>query len=97
MIGGPGAFVVPIDDFKSFDEAMIRKLISEIAAAPSRGVEGEALARLGRVRPGDAAPASRLVSAASSLRPGEAQPEGGGEKRGELGRITARQPARLQP
>ena len=32
VIGGPGSFVVPIDDFKSFDEAMIRKLISEIAA-----------------------------------------------------------------
>lgn len=38
VIGGPGAFVVPIDDFKTFDEAMIRKLISEIAAAPP-GVE----------------------------------------------------------
>ena len=31
VIGGPGAFVLPIDDFKSFGEAMIRKLVSEIA------------------------------------------------------------------
>ena len=33
VIGGPGAFVLPIDDFKSFGEAMIRKLVSEIAGA----------------------------------------------------------------
>jgi hypothetical protein len=33
VIGGPGAFVVPIDDFKSFGEAMVRKLINEIADA----------------------------------------------------------------
>ena len=38
VIGGPGAFVVPIDDFNSFDEAMIRKLVSEIAGATPRGV-----------------------------------------------------------
>ncbi len=38
VIGGPGAFVVPIDDFKSFDEAMIRKLVSEIAEGAPRGV-----------------------------------------------------------
>jgi hypothetical protein len=31
VIGGPGAFVVPIDDFNSFDQAMIHKLITEIA------------------------------------------------------------------
>jgi hypothetical protein len=33
VIGGPGAFVLPIDDFGKFSEAMIRKLISEIASA----------------------------------------------------------------
>jgi hypothetical protein len=38
VIGGPGAFVLPIDNFNSFGEAMIHKLISEIAAAP-RGDE----------------------------------------------------------
>jgi hypothetical protein len=31
VIGGPGAFVVPIDVFNSFDQAMIQKLITEIA------------------------------------------------------------------
>ena len=39
VIGGPGAFGLPIDDFNSFDEAMIHKLITEIAAA-TRGAEG---------------------------------------------------------
>jgi hypothetical protein len=39
VIGGPGAFVLPIDDFGKFSEAMIRKLIAEIAnaAAPATG------------------------------------------------------------
>ena len=39
VIGGPGAFVLPIDDFGKFSEAMIRKLIAEIAsgAAPPEG------------------------------------------------------------
>jgi hypothetical protein len=31
VIGGTGAFVVPIDDFGSFGDAMLRKLVSEIA------------------------------------------------------------------
>ena len=31
VIGGTGAFVVPIDDFNSFGDAMVRKLVSEIA------------------------------------------------------------------
>lgn len=35
VIGGPGAFVLPIDDFNSFAEAMIHKLVSEIAALPA--------------------------------------------------------------
>ena len=34
MIGGPGAFVEPIDDFKSFGDAMVRKLVKEIAWGP---------------------------------------------------------------
>ncbi len=31
VIGGSGAFVVPIDDFHAFGDAMLRKLVSEIA------------------------------------------------------------------
>jgi Protein of unknown function (DUF1194) len=31
VIGGTGAFVVPIDDFKTFGDAMLRKLVNEIA------------------------------------------------------------------
>ena len=33
VIGGPGAFVVQIDDFRTFGEAMMRKLVNEIADA----------------------------------------------------------------
>ena len=33
VIGGSGAFVLQIDDFKSFGEAMLRKLVNEIADA----------------------------------------------------------------
>jgi hypothetical protein len=36
VIGGAGAFVVPIDDFRSFGEAMMRKLVNEIADARPR-------------------------------------------------------------
>ena len=31
VIGGTGAFVVPTDDFRSFGDAMLRKLVTEIA------------------------------------------------------------------
>ncbi len=31
VIGGPGSFVLPIDDFNNFEEAMIHKLVSEVA------------------------------------------------------------------
>jgi hypothetical protein len=34
VIGGPGAFLVHIEDFESFSEAITRKLISEIAGTP---------------------------------------------------------------
>jgi hypothetical protein len=32
VIGGPGSFVLPIDNFNSFGEAMIHKLVTEIAS-----------------------------------------------------------------
>lgn len=38
VIGGAGAFVVQIDDFRTFGKAMMRKLVNEIAdARPPRG------------------------------------------------------------
>src|SRR6202046_1715109 len=37
VIGGPGAFVVQIDDFKSFGDAMMRKLVDEISDARQPG------------------------------------------------------------
>jgi hypothetical protein len=35
VVGGLGSFVLPIDNFNSFGEAMIRKLVSEVASAAS--------------------------------------------------------------
>ncbi len=37
VTGGPGSFVLQIDDFHSFAEAMVQKLVTEIAAAPPTG------------------------------------------------------------
>ena len=34
VIGGPGAFVIPVRDWQDFGEAIRRKLVMEIAAAP---------------------------------------------------------------
>jgi Protein of unknown function (DUF1194) len=34
VIGGPGAFVVAVDSFENFGDAILNKLITEIAAAP---------------------------------------------------------------
>jgi hypothetical protein len=34
VIGGPGAFVLAVRDFRSFAEAMLRKLAAEVADAP---------------------------------------------------------------
>lgn len=35
VVGGPGAFVIVAKDFQSFGEAIVKKLIAEIAALPS--------------------------------------------------------------
>ncbi|HZZ60185.1 MAG TPA: DUF1194 domain-containing protein [Roseiarcus sp.] len=37
VIGGTGAFVVPIDDFASFGDAIVRKLVNEIAGGQAPG------------------------------------------------------------
>lgn len=37
VAGGPGSFVLEVHDFRTFGEAMTRKLISEIAAVPPDG------------------------------------------------------------
>jgi len=34
VIGGPGAFVLPIDNFGSFGDAMVQKLLQEISQVP---------------------------------------------------------------
>jgi hypothetical protein len=35
VIGGPGAFVLAAENFESFGQAIIKKLIAEIAEAPA--------------------------------------------------------------
>ncbi|MEM6481065.1 MAG: DUF1194 domain-containing protein [Pseudomonadota bacterium] len=35
VIGGPGSFVIPVSDWQDFEEAVRRKLVLEIASAPS--------------------------------------------------------------
>jgi hypothetical protein len=35
VTGGPGSFLLTVDDFESFEEAMTRKLLNEIAAVPA--------------------------------------------------------------
>jgi hypothetical protein len=37
VVGGPGGFLVQVDDFPSFAAAMRQKLLSEVAAAPPSG------------------------------------------------------------
>jgi len=37
VIGGPDAFVAQIDDFRTFGEAMMRKLVNEVADAEPPG------------------------------------------------------------
>ncbi len=34
VIGGPGSFVLEVHDFTTFGDAMVRKLVSEIAGLP---------------------------------------------------------------
>jgi Protein of unknown function (DUF1194) len=41
VIGGKGAFVVPIDDFNSFADALLRKLVNEIADGRPTCCDGE--------------------------------------------------------
>jgi hypothetical protein len=35
VIGGPGAFVMVAEDFKSFRTAIVKKMIAEIALRPA--------------------------------------------------------------
>jgi hypothetical protein len=43
VIGGPGAFVIAAEDFNAFGRAIIKKLIAEIAAAPTPHERRQAL------------------------------------------------------
>jgi hypothetical protein len=46
VIGGPGAFVVAAKDFETFGEAILKKLIAEIAGIdPSDVIGTQAFAR----------------------------------------------------
>jgi len=39
VIGGPGAFMIPVNDWSQFPEAIRRKLVLELAATPPTGEE----------------------------------------------------------
>jgi len=45
VIGGPGAFVAVAENFQSFGQALINKLIAEIALAPKQRIKDLALIR----------------------------------------------------
>jgi hypothetical protein len=62
VIGGKGAFVVPIDNFNSFADAMTRKLVNEIADARPAGPD------VRRVQTASALLQSRPLQEASSIR-----------------------------
>ena len=51
VIGGPAAFMIPVNDWSQFPEAIRRKLVLELAAAPA-GRDRAAAGRQGRGRPG---------------------------------------------
>ncbi len=39
VIGGPGSFVLPIDNFASFGDAMVHKLLQEISQGPPSSID----------------------------------------------------------
>jgi hypothetical protein len=41
VIGGPGAFMVPADSYDTFADAILKKLITEIAETERRACPGE--------------------------------------------------------
>jgi hypothetical protein len=45
VIGGPGAFVMVAENFNSFGQAILNKLIAEIASVPETGETREAALR----------------------------------------------------
>jgi Protein of unknown function (DUF1194) len=47
VIGGPGAFVVVARDFETFGEAILKKLITEIAAPNGTGARPHKRAEVG--------------------------------------------------
>ena len=38
VIGGPGSFVIPVDDYNNFADAILNKLVTEIAGTPARSL-----------------------------------------------------------
>jgi hypothetical protein len=42
VIGGPGAFAIAAKDFETFGEAILKKLIAEIADVPPPGLQASA-------------------------------------------------------
>ena len=49
VIGGPGAFLIPVNDMSQLASAIRRKLVLEIAGAPARRIQASEMARMPRV------------------------------------------------
>ena len=81
VIGGPGAFLITVEDFHSFADAITRKLVAEIAGIPDTA--SKPAGRLAVVRARDrravAAPARRIARSWSAAPSG---PPPSSEQRG---------------
>lgn len=53
VIGGPGAFMIPVNDWSQFPEAVRRKLVLELAGGPDDDRHGPAVIRVSDVAPTD--------------------------------------------
>jgi Ca-activated chloride channel homolog len=65
VIGGPGSFVIAARDFHSFADAILRKLVQEVASGSSSDRGPLARTRAGRPRSRETARCSRCGSAGS--------------------------------
>lgn len=61
VIGGPGAFMIPVNDWTQFPEAIRRKLVLELAGPASRQWAAEEMAHPPVVRTDDRPPADCLA------------------------------------
>ncbi len=66
VIGGPGAFMIPAENYDTFADAVLKKLITEIAAA-DRDMRGSSARDMNRAAVTQTRPSSRPSFAASVI------------------------------